>query len=83
LRTNSQDVDEVDKKINKKLSIRNIAPNCVQKNIKYAASIARRVFANLYRIKKEGIRNISYAKKKVRMDEEEKNKKPAAKIIPI
>jgi hypothetical protein len=43
----------------KKLKIKNNAPNCVQKNIKYAASIQRRVFANLYKIKKDGINNIS------------------------
>ena len=39
--------------------IKNSAPNCVQKNIKYAASTQRSVFANLYRIKKEGTNNIS------------------------
>jgi len=43
----------------KKLKIKNKAPNWVQKNIRYAASIQRLVLANLYRIKKEGINNIS------------------------
>jgi hypothetical protein len=43
----------------KKLKIKNNAPNWVQKNIKYAASTHRRVFANLYKIKNEGISNIS------------------------
>ena len=47
----------------KKLKIKTSAPNCVQKNIKYAASIQRRVFANLYKMKKDGISSISYAKK--------------------
>lgn len=44
--------------------IKNIAPNWVQKNIKYAASTQRRVLANLYKIKNEGTNNISYEKKK-------------------
>jgi hypothetical protein len=49
----------------KKPNIRNSAPNWVQKNIKYADSTQRRVFAKLYNIKKEGISRSSYAKKKV------------------
>jgi hypothetical protein len=44
-------------------NIKNSAPNCVQKNIKYAASTHLRVLANLYSIKKDGTRSISYAKK--------------------
>lgn len=64
----------------KKLKIRNKAPNWVQKNIKYAASTQRRVFANLYKIKKEGIKSISYEKKN-KINESVKNKKePAIKI---
>lgn len=43
----------------KKLNNKNKAPNCVQKNIKYAASTHLRVLANLYSIKKEGINNNS------------------------
>jgi hypothetical protein len=43
----------------KKLNIRNIAPNWVQKNIKYAASTQRLVFAKLYKIKKDGTSNNS------------------------
>ena len=43
----------------KKLKIKNRAPNWVQKNIKYAASTHLRVLANLYKIKKDGINNIS------------------------
>ena len=57
----------------KKLKIKKNAPNCVQKNIKYAASILRRVFANLYKIKNDGINNISYAKKN-KINESVKNK---------
>jgi hypothetical protein len=36
-----------------------VSPNCVQKNIKYAASTQRRVLANLYKMKNEGTNNIS------------------------
>lgn len=57
----------------KKLKIRKRAPNCVQKNIRYAASIQRLVFAYLYKIKKDGSNNISYAKKKI-ITESVKNK---------
>jgi hypothetical protein len=39
--------------------IKNKAPNCVQKNIKYAASIHLLVLANLYKIKNEGTNSIS------------------------
>jgi len=55
----------VKKKIYIKLKIKNKAPNCVQKNIKYAASTHLFVLANLYKIKKEGTNNNSYAKKKM------------------
>jgi hypothetical protein len=64
----------------KKLNIRNKAPNCVQKNIKYAASIHRRVFANLYKIKKEGTNSISYAKKKINKESVKNKTYPAIKI---
>ena len=47
----------------KKANIKNSAPNWVQKNIKYAASTHLLVFANLYKIKNEGTKSISYAKK--------------------
>ena len=47
----------------RKLKIKKSAPNWVQKNIKYEASTHFLVLANLYKIKKEGINNISYAKK--------------------
>jgi hypothetical protein len=47
----------------KSARIKNNAPNWVQKNIKYAASTHLRVLANLYKIKKEGTKSISYAKK--------------------
>lgn len=43
----------------KKPKIKKSAPNWVQKNIKYAASIQRLVLANLYNIKNEGINNNS------------------------
>mgnify|MGYP000229877071 CR=1 FL=1 len=46
------------------MNIRNKAPNCVQKNIKNAASTALRVLANLYKMKKDGKSNASYIKKK-------------------
>ena len=59
---------------------KNNAPNCVQKNIKYAASIHRRVLANLYKIKKEGTNNISYAKKNSMIESVKKRVYPAAKI---
>jgi hypothetical protein len=55
-----------------KHKIKNKAPNCVQKNIKYAASTHLRVLANLYKIKNEGTNSISYAKKKI-IIESEKN----------
>ena len=68
------------KKRYKKPKIKNKAPNWVQKNIKYAASIHLLVFANLYKIKKDGTSSISYAKKKI-INESVKNKKyPASKI---
>jgi hypothetical protein len=51
------------KKRYKKEKIRKRAPNCVQKNIKYAASTQRRVLAKLYKMKNEGTSSISYAKK--------------------
>ena len=61
-------------------NIRNKAPNWVQKNIKQAASTHLLVLANLYKIKKEGTNNISYAKKNI-IKESVKNKKyPANKI---
>lgn len=47
------------KNMYKKPKMRNKAPNCVQKNIKYAASTHRRVFAKLYKMKKDGTSNIS------------------------
>ena len=53
----------------KKAKMRNNAPNWVQKNIRYAASTHFRVFAKLYRIKKDGIRSISYAKKKINSED--------------
>jgi len=43
--------------------IKKSAPNCVQKNIKYAASTHLLVLANLYKIKKDGTSSISYDKK--------------------
>jgi hypothetical protein len=55
-----------------KANIKKRAPNWVQKNIKYAASTHRRVFANLYRIKNDGTSNISYDIKK-RINESVKN----------
>lgn len=39
--------------------IKNSAPNCVQKNMRYAASTHRLVLANLYKMKKEGTSSIS------------------------
>jgi len=56
--TLKEDVPQMKNKY-RKLKIRNIAPNCVQKNIKYAASTHRRVFAKLYNIKKDGTNNNS------------------------
>jgi len=53
----------------KKPNIKKSAPNWVQKNIRYAASTHFRVFAKLYNMKKEGINNISYDKKKSRREE--------------
>jgi hypothetical protein len=47
------------KNIYKKPKIRNKAPNWVQKNIKYAASMHLLVFANLYSMKKDGTSSIS------------------------
>ena len=47
------------KKRYNRAKIRNSAPNCVQKNMRYAASTHRLVLANLYKIKKEGTNNIS------------------------
>ena len=58
----------------KKAKIKNKAPNWVQKNIKYAASTQRRVFAKLYKIKKEGTNKNSYAKKN-KIKESVKNSK--------
>jgi hypothetical protein len=66
----------------KKLKIKNNAPNCVQKNIKYAASMQRLVFANLYKIKNEGINNISYEKKN-KINESVKKRIYPAKSINI
>lgn len=60
-----------------------IAPNCVQKNIKKAASTALRVFANLYKIINEGISKASYEKKKTNTELVVNKKKPAARIEPI
>jgi hypothetical protein len=59
---------------------KNKAPNWVQKNIKYAASTHLLVFANLYKIKKEGTSNISYAKKNNIIESVKKIVYPAAKI---
>jgi CRISPR/Cas system type I-B associated protein Csh2 (Cas7 group RAMP superfamily) len=61
------------KKRYRKLKIKNKAPNWVQKNIKYEASIHFRVLANLYNIKKDGIKSISYDKKN-KIKESVKNK---------
>lgn len=52
-------VDFVKINIYMNINNKNNAPNCVQKNIKQAASTHLRVFAYLYNIKKEGINNIS------------------------
>ena len=57
----------------KKLKIKNKAPNWVQKNIKYDASIDLRVLAYLYKIKKEGTNKNSYDKKNS-INESVKNK---------
>lgn len=51
--------DSVIKNIYWKLKIKKTAPNCVQKNIKKAASTALRVLAYWYKIKKEGNRKAS------------------------
>lgn len=58
LMTQNEDEPHIKNKY-KKLKIKNKAPNWVQKNIKYAASTQRLVLANLYKIKKDGIRSIS------------------------
>ena len=79
LKPENEDVPQIKNKY-KKLNIRNMAPNCVQKNIKQAASTQRRVFAKLYRIKNEGTRSNSYDKKN-KINESVKNKTyPAIKI---
>jgi len=61
-------------------NIRNKAPNCVQKNIKYAASTHFLVFAKLYSIKKDGISNISYDKKKIKIELVKNMEYPAESI---
>jgi hypothetical protein len=75
-----KDEEFVIKNKDKKLKIKNNAPNCVQKNIKYAASMQRLVFANLYRIKNDGIKSISYAKKNKIMESVKNKTEPAIKI---
>jgi hypothetical protein len=47
------------KNMYKKPNINHKAPNCVQKNIRYAASTHRLVLAKLYRIKNDGISKVS------------------------
>ena len=73
-------VELVNKNKYKKLNIKNKAPNCVQKNIRYAASIHLLVFANLYKIKKEGINKNSYAKKNKIRESVKNSIEPANKI---
>lgn len=62
--TTKKDEVPTRKKRYKKLKIKNSAPNWVQKNMRYAASTHRRVLAKLYKMKNEGTKSISYAKKK-------------------
>jgi hypothetical protein len=66
--------------IYKNAKIKKRAPNCVQKNIRYAASTHFRVLAKLYKIKNEGTNNISYDKKNTIKDEVKNIEYPAHKI---
>lgn len=71
--TLKDDVPQIKKRY-RKAKMRKSAPNCVQKNIKQAASTQRRVLAKLYKMKKEGTSNISYAKKKRMIESVKKSK---------